>query len=537
MEHKPLIGVQNSVMGWNDPFHPVTSERFMRTGEGRPFPSQDPTPTVDEYIHLLRQLGVDFYLHHSIPCDNEIIAMIDTLNRENIPFILGNEFFSINGPYAEGTKRGDYSSFVAAKAASSAMFMGFLYDETEHRQIHSNIYRAEIGGYEWACPHDKSADTIESDIVSEIDKVKKKYFGAQLYSEQVFPIMYHTFSRGGMNPCPKILKEEFCPLQLAAAMGAAKQYGRKFNICVDLWGFDVGNWFTRLWGFPAHSPSEFKSALELGWQLSPYMMFVENIDILAQNTETGFRISEFGEILQDFKTNYTSANPLKYSFDDLDCDIAIIRSDDSYISKSGNFGDSGMFGSNTLLPNEKSDTFIDVMYTLLHETSSDRALTYHKSEYNEWPAGAYPRNAETLKTLPLVNGVGIDHEKTCHPIFHPLNSTLVFDQYVKPSDISGAELIILCGSRLASTTAKVIIDRVRSGAKAIIPNYFAEEFNQYSDISDKIIIVNDFRGSDFKDSVAPYLGSADEWKIKFGTKYLKITNPSLDGRELHFEYK
>jgi hypothetical protein len=417
------------------------------------------------------------------------------------------------------------------------MFMGFLYDETEHRQIHSGIYRADIGGYEWACPHDKSADRVEADIIAEIGRVRAKYHGSPLYSEHVFPIMFHTFSRGGMNPCPKILKEEFCPLQLATAMGAAKQYGRSFNICIDMWGFDVGNWFTRLWGFPAHSPAEFKSALELAWRLSPYMMFVENIDALARNTDSGFRLTEFGEIYRDFKENYTVCNPVGYSFDELGCDIAVISSDDSYMSKSGNFDGSGMFGSKTLPPDEKSNSFIDVMYMLLHKTSSDRALTYFGSEFNEWPAGSFPRNAETLKTLPLENGVGIEKEKTCHPIFHPLNSTLVFDQYVKPQDIDGAKLIILCGSRLASTTAEVISSQVRLGAKAVIPQYFAEAFSACTDIADKITVVDNFRGNDFAAAAAPYIGSRNEWRIRFGSGYLTIMNPARDGRTLQFEYK
>lgn len=536
MSNRPLIGVQNSVIGWNDPFHPSTSEKYMRTGEGRHFPSQDPTPSAGEYMKLLRLFGVDFYMHHSIPCDSEIAEMIRILDRERMPFILGNEFYSINGPYAEGTKRGDYSPFIAEKAVSSDMFMGFLYDETEHRQIHSSIYRADIKGYEWTCPHNKDADRIETDIINEIGRVKNKYHGAQMFSEHVFPIMYHTFSRAGMNPCPKILKEEFCPLQLSVAMGAAKQYGRSFSICVDMWGFDVGNWFTRLWGFPAHSPAEFRSALELAWRLSPYMMFVENIDILARNTENGFRLTEFGNIFRSFINEYSSLDP-PYSFNDIDCDIAVIRSDDCYISKSGNFGGSGMFGSDCLRPDEKSNSFIDVMHILLHKTSSDRALTYFNSEFNEWPAGAFPRNAETLKTLPLENGIGTGKEKTCHPIFHPSPSVLVFDQYVKPDDIAGAKIIILCGSRLASTTAGVIADSVRNGAKAVIPRYFIDAFVNNTDIFENITVVQNFCDNNFISVIAPFLQESDSWLARFGNKYLKIKNPSGDGRTLSFDYR
>lgn len=85
--------------------------------------------------------------------------------------------------------------------------------------------------------------------------------------------MYHACARGGMNPCPKILKDEFQSVQISTAIGAAKQYARKMGICVDLWGQDVGEWFTRVWGFPGHSPGEFKSALELSYLMGPDFIF------------------------------------------------------------------------------------------------------------------------------------------------------------------------------------------------------------------------------------------------------------------------
>lgn len=96
----------------------------MRTGEGRPFLSQDPTPSTKDYLQFLRTLDVDFYIYHSIPCDNEIISMIEILEIEKMSFILGNEFYSINGPYVKSTKHGDYSEHVAERAISSDLFLG-----------------------------------------------------------------------------------------------------------------------------------------------------------------------------------------------------------------------------------------------------------------------------------------------------------------------------------------------------------------------------------------------------------------------------
>lgn len=54
------------------------------------------------------------------------------------------------------------------------------------------------------------------------------------------------------------------------------------------------------------------------------------------------------------------------------------------------------------------------------------------------PLGKYPRTEETLRTLPLAHGVPKEEETLCHPIFHPLNQALVFDQYVRPEDIGDA---------------------------------------------------------------------------------------------------
>lgn len=547
--NRPLIGIQNPVIGYADPFHPQSSQTYMRTGEGQNFPVQDPAPSVSDYLKLIKMLGADFYMHHAIPDEKEISGLIQTLHQEKLPFILGNEFYSINGPYTPGTGRGEYPAGLIEEAAASPYFLGLLYDETEHRQLHSTQYKADAEGYEWADPHGKSADQIEADIAAEIARVSEKYHGCPLFSEHVFPVMYHTFCRGGMNPCPKLLKEEYQPLQIAVSLGAAKQYGRNYSVCVDLWGFDVGSWFTRLWGFPAHSPAEFESALKLAYYLSPYMMFVENIDPLAENTAHGFELTEFGRIYQSFRKQFVPGHPLSYSFRDAACDIAIIRSDDSYISKTGNFDGNGSFGSRDLLPDERGNTFFDVCSSLLHDTISDQAVTYFKSGHADWPAAGYQRTPDALKTLPLRNGVGIGEEKTFHPIFHPMPAALVFDQYVKPEDIGDAKLIIVCGSRLAPETPEVVAKKVKEGAFAIIAEYFSDAFRPFLDGADakrdgdsderpnhRFLFVPDFKCFEYRYALNRYLGSPKEWTLRFGNRRLTITNPTNDGRTLEFSF-
>lgn len=114
-----FIGIQNSVIGFNDPFHPQSCDRYLRTGEQQFFAAQDPTPSVESYLDMIRELGVDFYMHHAIPCEQETERMIDILTEAKLPFILGNEFYSINRVYAPGTGRGELSPGLVQKARTS----------------------------------------------------------------------------------------------------------------------------------------------------------------------------------------------------------------------------------------------------------------------------------------------------------------------------------------------------------------------------------------------------------------------------------
>ena len=59
-----LMGIQGSVMGWDDPWHYEQCDTVFRTGERKYFPSQDPRPSPERFI---RELGADFYLHPGMP--------------------------------------------------------------------------------------------------------------------------------------------------------------------------------------------------------------------------------------------------------------------------------------------------------------------------------------------------------------------------------------------------------------------------------------------------------------------------------------
>lgn len=129
------FGLQNSVMGWDDPWYPDASRTLMRTGEGQFFVSQDPAPTKQAFIRLLQEtFGVDFLMQHAMPQDERTEDFVWDMEKCGLQYMLGNEFGNINGPHCEGTNRYDVPQKLVRRAKRSENFLGLLYDETEHLQ-------------------------------------------------------------------------------------------------------------------------------------------------------------------------------------------------------------------------------------------------------------------------------------------------------------------------------------------------------------------------------------------------------------------
>lgn len=139
-QYKTKIGLQVSVMGWAEPWHAKLCETMMRTGEGRVFEPQDPAPSVDEFMELLQSFGVDFYMHHAAPDKLEINKFIESINRYDIGFMLGNEYGNINGPFGECSNRYDIPVECVQKARDTGKLLGLIYDEPEHLQLHPDMY-------------------------------------------------------------------------------------------------------------------------------------------------------------------------------------------------------------------------------------------------------------------------------------------------------------------------------------------------------------------------------------------------------------
>ncbi len=537
MDYNPLIGVQGSVIGFDDPWHKERSAQIMRTGEGRPFLSQDrPGPSPEEMVSYIKALGLNLYLHHVVPDEEEILKFIESISTSGLYYLLGNEYGNINGAFHGLCNRYDVPHRCIEKAQQSKGFLGLVYDETEHLQLHPSMYtdyHAECKGnkyYQWADTSGLSLEESERSVAKAVRAHVEACRGASLYSEQVFPVMYHTFARGGMNPCPKLLKEEFQSVQLATALGACRQYNRKLSICVDLWGQDVGAWFTRVWGFPGHSPREFQSALELAYLMSPDMMYVENIDILAHFKDSRFNQTEFGDVLERFVKDFVPAHRLTYSHRDARPDIALVRSDDSAWGM-----DDCLYGNTELSVTPSSASAFHVFHALSHGTIPINGITFFAPQFSSH-AGHYVRNEHTLAALPLPDGVGRDRETKTHTLFHPLNNVIVFDEQAGERELAGVKLIVLAGSRMSARCLKAVERCVRDGATCIAFDWLLppELSKSRRDGNGQWIVTNDLEQAVIRETITRFTGFPNVWRQVFSDTELCIENPSGDGISLEF---
>ena len=530
----PKIGVQGSVLGWNDPFHPDLCRTVMRTGEGRVLGPQDPQPAVEAFMELLRSLGADLYLHHVMPDAVETDRFLDAIERFDVDFLLGNEYGNINGPYGDALNRYDVPDSCVAKAARSARFQGLLYDETEHLQLHPSMYldyhpeEAARGRrrHQWANVDGLTLQESE-DAVTDAVEARREAYGrhVEMYGEHVFPTMFHALARGGMNPCPKVLKEEFASAQLATALGAARQYGRKLGVCVDFWGQDVGTWFTRIWGFPGHSPAEYRSALELAYLFAPDLLFTENVDVLARNTPRGFERTEFGDVLHDFTHRFVPAHPLAHHHSQCDPDVVLIRSDDTEWG-----GEEHPYGNDALTFDYRSRTPFKAFHMLSRGSLPANGILTFLPQYT-YHSGFYPRTDETMGVLPLERGVDPGRATGTHRLFHPLPNVLVLDERADGAAIGNPGLILLVGSRMTPRCLSAVAEKVRDGATCIAMRWLVPPARDLSwkDGAGRWIVVDDLECAVVQEAVRPFLGEPGVWRQRFGDVEVRLYNESGDG--------
>ncbi|TLS51649.1 hypothetical protein FE782_14200 [Paenibacillus antri] len=541
--NQPTLGLQGPVVAWHDPWAKERSDDIMRTGTGIVYPSQEPAPTPGEFVRAMQELGAAFYVHHLIPSLAGQSEMIRDLARAGMRLCLGNEYGNINGPYVEGTNRYDVPDETLAEAARAGILMGALYDEPEHLQINAGQYRKDAFLPHWGATDGLSLAEASDRVASAVERralaVRRileaeglRAESAPLVSEQVFSVLFHVQARGGMAVCPKVMKESFQPLQLATALGAAKQYGRDLWICADLWGPDVGPWFTRTSGFPGHSPEEFASALRMGYLMAPTHLFAENIDCLLRHEGGGrFRRTAFGDAWEEFARRFVPSHPLDWSHRDAEADIAFVHADDS------NYGQNArLFGNRSLEAPVETQSVFHVWHLLSRGAIPSHGSCMHIPGYD------FPRHRLKKETpideFPLENGREWGRGQGVHPLFLPSNNVLVYDETVTEERLGAPRLIVAAGTRLSPGTLDGLRRKANDGALVVIASWLAPEAWRSSGRvgSGRWLATDDFLGDErVREAIEPFLGPPDRWSQRFGDTEVRFAKGDAEGFTLEFE--
>lgn len=535
---RPRLGIQGPVVGWQDPWAGDASDEIMRTGTGVPLRSQDGWVPPEEFLDLLAQLGADFYVHHVVPTMHGQHEMVDDTHRAGLGLVLGNEYGNINGPYVDGSNRYEIPNDLVSKAADTGQLLGLLYDEPEHLQINAAQYRTDTfkphfgvtDGLDSAASEETITRTIEERARELADLLTGRGANVPLVAEQVFPVMFHTLARAGMTPCPKVMKESYQPLQLATALGAALQYERDLWICADLWGPDIGPWFTRAPGFPGHSPSEYAAALRMAYLFAPTHLFTENVDCLARYTSTGFEQTEFGDEWVRFVREFVPAHPLQWSYQDANPTTVLIHSEES------NFGRGTLpFGNRHRPAAEHSESVFEAWHLLSRGTLPSDGSCGHRA--SEAPFPRHRLNDIPRDEFPFPAGAPLAEVATRHhPLFHALHNVVVYDETVTATRLGHPELILAAGSRLPACTRQLLRQRADAGATVIIADWLAGQWSKCGHVgSGTWIVTHDFNEPETHAAAERYLGPSDVWIQRFGTHEVRMTPDPNEPTALEFE--
>lgn len=477
----------------------------------------------------MKELGADFLVHHYNPQTTaakqtsyikDVIALFE---KNNLRFILNTEIANnierytdetgwewYSGPH--GTHRFTFRPDILQMLSKSSKFEGVMYDEAEHVQINRNWILKD--GVKIDAPflgETSGLSFFEADaLVGQnarilVDELKSQQV-PKVIGEYVFPVLFNNFTKAGMTPSYKLMKESWAPLWAACAMGAALQYDSELWSCLDLWFVDL------VPDYPGHTPKTLKNNLLFGYWIGNDRMYVENINYngsLYTDTVIGSKrsivLSNHGKVYKWFTHDYLPGNIRNYTFRDIKPSIGIIRFDDTDFGVRKNnpyaLGDKP-FGSNTLQYSEKTANWMKIWHVVSH--------------------GVIPVPDYGISWLTYP-------PKTPYRSFAPMNGVVVYDHTVKKELLTSLKLAFVTGLQISSETMTHLQELVNETGLTVVvtPDLAPQEIlSGYSGSGTysvaqgqkggKWIISDDFLSADLKGLVAPYLGKNDEMKYTFG---------------------
>ncbi len=508
----------------------------------------------DEFFNpdAMSALGVDFVVYHyrgpkgTISEETQRLGKLgNSFNEKGLKVVVNVECgnFSKNMTSTDGVswvnQPGNLHLFkfppeVLKSLTRSSAVWGVLYDELEHSQITRNlsitlrnpgvelVSLAETNGMDF-----KSADKAVYEGAKSLANECKGYGSQNVFTEHVWPVLFHNFARAGIIPVYKQMKENWSNVWAACAMGACLQYHTELWTCIDFWNHNT---------FPGHSARELWGNLLFAYWAGVDKAYVESIGkhTYGIDAQGQIQLKERGETLSRFAKEYLPNNPRPYSFRDYEPEIAIIRFDDTEWGQSKNtwcdvdltekegaqkirlYWKDWLFGAYNLNTSAESEEWIKAWHTITHGMVKKESLS--------WNAG------NCYKDVP-------------HRSFAPANSPIVFDDQVTKEHLKTVKLAFLCGLFISDQTKKDVNALVKNNGLVVVsssrfaPKKLADSYSggtkEFNYGKGKWIITDDMAGNELKKLVKPFLGKDDEIVCRFKGNRKIILKISPDGNELN----
>ncbi len=369
---------------------------------------------------VAKELEIDFIVHHIRPDKSvkeetaiarKMAARFDEYGIEFVPNCeTANWREDFVGPDGfdwasreEGCHRFRFPKDVMEAYASSPMFAGVLYDETEHCIINRNISlthknsKTDLPFFPDRPDFDiRQTGEFLTECSKELYQECTDNGAPRVLGEHVFPVLFHSFAKAGIIPNYKQQKENWSNIFAACAMGAAKQYNTELWTCIDLWCGLV---------YPGHSPEEMEYNLIFSYLIGVDRAYVEGCSGFYTMEEDGsFNLTDYGEAFKRFSTGYLKQNQRNYNHRDFEPSIGIIRFDDGDWGQTDDWvWKSMLLGNKSLKPDEFTHEWLRAWHTITHGQTMVESISWNRME-------AYC--------------------ETSHRSFAPVNGPIVYDEIV-----------------------------------------------------------------------------------------------------------
>lgn len=489
---------------------------------------QSQVPTGAAVENALRDMGIGFANYYVTVTPGQDLPEAET----NQAMMALCERLGLNFALACHHRNPDEATCREAVARGAA-FQGIVFDELEHIRLMNPQFSPPSADPLLADPASFESLQDAYDRTLAGYRNLKAHFDAlgvpRLVSTHVWPELLHLAARAGFVPCPKICKEFYSPVSLGIGMGAAKQYGR------DLWA-DCDLWYFQL--VPGHPPEEMWCNLLLAYWLGVDCVYLEGCGYnlfpagkqgtpfsLVNPVDTArYQLTPHGEALKRFCKEYLPKNPRCWTFRDVKPNIAVIRFEDGDYGQAS-WSDNRLYGSKNLHSDADTAAWRKVWNLLTFGRTGEDGLAYFKASI---PHPVFePRHhvdvTPSYATDPAASGM--------HSFFVPLNGVVVYDYLVGYELLKEVPLILVTGKQISEETAAAVRKCAQEGATCVIWGALAKScgFSEYAGGtveqatgSGKMLFTDDFAAPEVAKCCAPFLGSGDEIRYRFGDRRVTL---------------